>query len=476
MDGEGNFYRKRSHDYSDNEVNKRRNINDKREIQGLKGEQTEYRYLCPRRKVGLIMGVGGEIVKHIRADSGAYVEIQDTIQGCEERIVKIYSSSKGINRFRDMKGFVCPAQNALFKVHERLVKCELPVSNDDGDGIDMVQVTARLLITSDQARCIIGKGGHSIKSMRYDTGAKIGIWSDDRLPACANRYEELLEIKGQNLAVKEALFRVSCLLHELPPRSLAKSSATDPSVGYIVHNQEHDLQGRNYEFSLRMICPSINIREVIGKGGDTINQIRQESGASVKLDCFFDEDDCMILVSANEFSGNSCSPTINAAIQLQPRCSKKIENEFGKPSYVTRLLIPRSRVGCLIGKSGVVIKEMRRATHASISIVEESLPSVASEDDAMVEISGDLMNARDALIEVIGRLKSNISARRGSLPSSSSSAPSSYMPRNTTYGSVFTGRNCEQSNHGYIYGSTNGDSPGKFPSELHGCSEGDGYN
>lgn len=57
------------------------------------------------------------------------------------------------------------------------------------------------------------------------------------------------------------------------------------------------------EFSLRLVCPTANIGGVIGKGGAIINQIRQESGAVIKVDSSATEgDDCLITVSAKEVS------------------------------------------------------------------------------------------------------------------------------------------------------------------------------
>lgn len=55
------------------------------------------------------------------------------------------------------------------------------------------------------------------------------------------------------------------------------------------------------EFSLRIVCPSVNIGGVIGKGGAIINQIRQESRALIKVDSSTSEgDDCLINISAKE--------------------------------------------------------------------------------------------------------------------------------------------------------------------------------
>lgn len=81
------------------------------------------------------------------------------------------------------------------------------------------------------------------------------------------------------------------------------------------------------------------------------------------------------------------SPTIDATMRLQPRCSEKTEKESGDTVITTRLLVPSSRVGCLIGKGGSIISEMRNTTRAGIRILaKENLPKVASEDDEMVQV------------------------------------------------------------------------------------------
>lgn len=88
-----------------------------------------------------------------------------------------------------------------------------------------------------------------------------------------------------------------------------------------------------------------------------------------------------------QFFEDTYSPTIDAALRLQPRCSEKIERDSGVISFTTRLLVPTSRIGCLIGKGGAIVTEMRRLTKANIRILsKENLPKVASEDDEMVQV------------------------------------------------------------------------------------------
>jgi len=75
-------------------------------------------------------------------------------------------------------------------------------------------------------------------------------------------------------------------------------------------------------------------------------------------------------------------------MRLQPRSSEKTEKESGDAILTTRLLVPSSRVGCLIGKGGSIINEMRNSTRASIRVLsKENLPKVASEDDEMVQVN-----------------------------------------------------------------------------------------
>jgi transcription antitermination factor NusA-like protein len=80
-------------------------------------------------------------------------------------------------------------------------------------------------------------------------------------------------------------------------------------------------------------------------------------------------------------------------VRLQPRCSEKVERDSGIISFTTRLLVPTSRIGCLIGKGGAIVTEMRRLTKANIRILsKENLPKVASEDDEMVQVRDHLRN------------------------------------------------------------------------------------
>eukprot|EP00262_Sarcandra_glabra_P005172 TRINITY_DN164_c2_g1_i1.p1 TRINITY_DN164_c2_g1~~TRINITY_DN164_c2_g1_i1.p1 ORF type:complete len:532 (+),score=98.22 TRINITY_DN164_c2_g1_i1:119-1714(+) len=502
MAGQRNDYGKRSHsqvDYSDNGGSKRRNPSDERDQNTPSTDDTVYRYLCPGRKIGSIIGRGGEIVKQLRADSQSKIRIGETVPGCEERVVTIYSSSRETNALEDTGDFICPAQDALFRVHERVIADDAP-ADEDTDGGDR-QVTVRMLVPSDQIGCVIGKGGQIVQSMRTETGAQIRILKNENLPACAMSNDELLQISGEPSVVKKALHQVSSRLHDNPSRSqhlLISSNpnmhqpggqfAAAPVMGIGGDWSSHTFypaprdERSSKEFCLRLVCPYENIGGVIGKGGVIIKQIRQESGAFIKVDSSSSEgDDCIISISAKEFFEDPVSPTIDAAVRLQPRCSEKTERESGESLYMTRLLVPTTRIGCLIGKGGSIITEMRRLTRANIRIVsKENLPKVASEDDEMVQISGEIDVARSALVQVTMRLKANFFEREGAL-SAFPSAPV-YLPMSgdVSDGSKYGGRDNKARGRGYSsgYGASNevthSDSYGSYGGSQSGGGSGYG--
>ncbi|XP_061350641.1 KH domain-containing protein HEN4-like [Gastrolobium bilobum] len=462
MAGQRSSHGKRSHSQSDSDhhnngggnKNKRRNpgADDNNRDQFLiNQDDTVYRYLCPIRKIGSVIGRGGEIVKQLRSDTKSKIRIGESLPGCEERVITIYSTADEANEFEDSGDFVSPAQDALFRVHRRVVAEDTRGGEDDEDDQDEDeggkgnQVTAKLLVPSDQIGCVIGKGGQIVQSIRSETGAQIRILKDERLPACALSSDELVQISGDAAVVKKALYQIASRLHDNPSRSqhlltsavpggygtggsLVGPTAGAPIVGmaplvgayggykgdagdwsrslYSVTRDEASMK----EFSVRIVCPTGNIGGVIGKGGGIINQIRQDSGATIKVDSSATEgDDCLITISTKEFFEDSFSPTIEAAVRLQPRCSEKVERDSGIVSFTTRLLVPTSRIGCLIGKGGTIVTEMRRLTKANIRILsKENLPKIASEDDEMVQISGDLDVAKDALVQVLTRLRANL--------------------------------------------------------------------
>lgn len=67
--------------------------------------------------------------------------------------------------------------------------------------------------------------------------------------------------------------------------------------------------------------------------------------------------------------------------------TKKILDNSPMTSITARLVVPTSQIGCLLGKGGVIVSEMRKTTGATIQILKvEQNPKCVSENDQVVQV------------------------------------------------------------------------------------------
>lgn len=165
---------------------------------------TVYRILCQSKKIGSVIGKGGNIVKALREETRAKITVSDSVPGSEERVITISSPSEkqakrsGNNGDR-VKGFDvmqlhCAAQDALLKVHDRIVEEDLGAAGKGNE--EETMVSARLLVSTNMVGCLLGRKGDVIQRLRSETGANIRVLPADHLPACAMSNDELVQVRS----------------------------------------------------------------------------------------------------------------------------------------------------------------------------------------------------------------------------------------------------------------------------------------
>lgn len=421
---------------------------------------TIYRILCQSKKIGSVIGKGGGIVKALREETQAKITVADTVPGSDERVIIVMSPSAKLPRRQTVDndqdamrdGAVmdphCAAQDALLKVHDRIVKEDLGGTDNNENEII---VTARLLVPNNMVGCLLGKKGDVIQRLRGETRANIRVLPADHLPSCAMTSDELVQISGKPTIARKALYEVSTLLHQNPRKdkpplsfplghgtqnlhpSGSPMSSMPPAVHMWSHRNPHE-QGMPMpwaerlgnqpsglgpsdfdglpstrgaeapcEFSMKILCSAAKIGGVIGKGGFNVRQLEQETGARIQVENISPElDERVICISSMEVLWNPRSQTIDAILHLQNKTSELNEKGF----ITTRLLVPSSKVGCILGQGGNVINEMRKRTQADIRVFsKEDKPKCASDDEELVQISGSPVIAKDALAEIATRLR-----------------------------------------------------------------------
>ncbi|KAL5200915.1 hypothetical protein ABZP36_035269 [Zizania latifolia] len=299
-------------------------------------------------------------------------------------------------------------------------------------------VGCRMLAASGQVGCVLGKAGKTVERMRQESGAQIRVFRNrDQLPPWAAPVDELIHISGSFSAVKKALLLVTTCLQD-NPRPDASNFPTGRSfgppgigagcpVGIDPHSQRSylpppmpDYHARNYssniaapsprffveqEIVFRMICLNEMVGSIIGKGGSTIRALQSETGATIKIiEPNSDSEERVIVISAYENSEMMHSPAQDAVLRVHSRISESSMDK--SPAVTARLLVPSQHIGCLLGKGGSIIAEMRKVTGAGIRIFgNEQIPRCAQRNDELVQVTGSFQSIQDALLHITGRIR-----------------------------------------------------------------------
>ncbi|KAJ8539351.1 hypothetical protein K7X08_013603 [Anisodus acutangulus] len=419
-----------------------------------------FRILCPADKTGGVIGKGGAIIRQVREETGAKIRIDDSLSGCDERIIVIIanSSSDTVN-VEELPNLAVKdesssqAQRALIRVFERILKV-------DEERINTVQseseevVVCRLLAPTNQVGCVLGRGGKIIEKIRLETGAQVRVLPKDQMPACASPGDELVQITGNYSAVRKALLSVSSCLQDnsrvdlVSPSTPKFSGMSQNGTGYHTSEQFSrtsgvESAGINHRMVLeeeavfKVLCPVEKVGNLIGKGGSIIRVMQTETGASIKVaDSASDLDERIVVISARENPEQRHSPAQEALMRVQGRIAE-IGFEPGA-AVVSRLLVHARHMSCLFGNGSILIAELRRVTGASIHIFpREQSPKYGSHTEDVLQVIGSMQSVQDALFQITCRLRdamfpvkphvSNIAPAH--FPSYSEIPSPSYRPR-----------------------------------------------
>nr|QZX63223.1 poly(rC)-binding protein 3/4 [Halisarca dujardinii] len=138
--------------------------------------------------------------------------------------------------------------------------------------------------------------------------------------------------------------------------------------------------------TLRVLMSGKDTGSVIGKGGSFIKSVRERSGARINIssDSFSSER----LVTISGSIGNIHTGFMMMATKLENDGRQLGLGSSPPPTpLIFRLVIPTSQCGCLIGRAGTKIKEIREVSGANIQISGEALPNSS---ERAVTLSGSL--------------------------------------------------------------------------------------
>ncbi|XP_069051120.1 poly(rC)-binding protein 3 isoform X4 [Lepisosteus oculatus] len=226
------------------------------------------RLLMHGKEVGSIIGKKGETVKKMREESGARINISEG--SCPERIVTITGPTDAI-----FKAFSMIA----LKFEE-----DINASMTNSTVTSKPPVTLRLVVPASQCGSLIGKGGSKIKEIRETTGAQVQV-AGDMLP---NSTERAVTISGTPDAIIQCVKQICVVMLESPPKGATIPYRPKPTSTPIIFaggqvRADTILASAGNHTVLAQPQPTPLIGCIIGRQGSKINEIRQMSGAQIKI-------------------------------------------------------------------------------------------------------------------------------------------------------------------------------------------------
>lgn len=324
------------------------------ESNGIAPSILTVRMIMQGKEVGSIIGKKGDNIKKYREDSGAKINISDG--SCPERIVTITGTIDNIHKAFTM---ICS-------------KFEEDLQNTPT--VPKPPVTLRLVVPASQCGSLIGKGGIKIKEIRESTGASIQVASE-MLP---NSTERAVTVSGTAEAVT-ACIRVVCnIMLESPPKGATIPYRPKPAVppvvyaggqAFIIQSPQMQMQAPAEYGPVKMMESIYDTRFINLKQLNKLNQMSLGQP--------------MPMLPPTAYLPVSAAPGYAPIpFQQRPLPNGPIPTPNGQQTH--EMNIPNDLIGCIIGRGGQKINEIRQISGANIKIsnAEEGCP------DRKVTITG----------------------------------------------------------------------------------------
>ncbi|XP_063286140.1 poly(rC)-binding protein 3 isoform X6 [Pelobates fuscus] len=326
------------------------------------------RLLMHGKEVGSIIGKKGETVKKMREESGARINISEG--NCPERIVTITGPTDAI-----FKAFAMIA----YKFEEDIIN-----SMSNSTATSKPPVTLRLVVPASQCGSLIGKGGSKIKEIRESTGAQVQV-AGDMLP---NSTERAVTISGTPDAIIQCVKQICVVMLEVqcvgagsPPKGATIPYRPKPASAPVIFAggqvRADPLGASTANLSLLLQhqpLPAYSIQGQYAIPHPDLTKLHQ------------------LAMQQTPFTPlgqtTPAFPGMDASAQASTH----------------ELTIPNDLIGCIIGRQGTKINEIRQMSGAQIKIAS----AMEGSAERQITITGSPANISLAQYLINARLTSEV--------------------------------------------------------------------
>lgn len=306
--------------------------------------QLTLRAIVSSKEAGVIIGKGGKNVADLRDETGVKAGVSKVVQGVHDRVLTITGGCDAISRAYAivaralLEGAPAMGMGGIISnngTHRKYLPADIPRALFKLHYSNILPVAIKLLISHNQMGTIIGRQGLKIKHIQDASGVRM-VAQKEMLPQSTER---IVEVQGTPEGIQRAIWEIcKCLVDDWqrgtgtvlynPVVRTQSGTGSIGTTGYSTTN------GRNSEYTSPRVMRT-------GNGSDFSN------GASS---------------GPRPFTRRSDS---DAASRGPPT-----HDENGEEIQTQNISIPADMVGCIIGRAGSKISEIRKTSGARISIAK----------------------------------------------------------------------------------------------------------
>ncbi|XP_032069932.1 poly(rC)-binding protein 3 isoform X2 [Thamnophis elegans] len=339
------------------------------------------RLLMHGKEVGSIIGKKGETVKKMREESGARINISEG--NCPERIVTITGPTDAI-----FKAFAMIA----YKFEEDIIN-----SMSNSTATSKPPVTLRLVVPASQCGSLIGKGGSKIKEIRESTGAQVQV-AGDMLP---NSTERAVTISGTPDAIIQCVKQICVVMLESPPKGATIPYRPKPASTPVIFAggqvRADPLAASTANLSLLLQHQPLPAYTIQGQYAIPHPDLTKLHQLAMQQTPF-----TPLGQTTPAFPGEKLP--LHSSEEAQNLMSQSSGLDANPPASTHELTIPNDLIGCIIGRQGTKINEIRQMSGAQIKIANATEGS----SERQITITGTPANISLAQYLINARLTSEV--------------------------------------------------------------------
>ncbi|OTB08635.1 hypothetical protein M426DRAFT_18725 [Hypoxylon sp. CI-4A] len=306
--------------------------------------QLTLRAIVSSKEAGVIIGKGGKNVADLRDETGVKAGVSKVVQGVHDRVLTITGGCEAISRAYAivaralLEGAPAVGMGGVIQTSGTHRKYRHKGYNNLRDTNSTTHYQEiKLLISHNQMGTIIGRGGLKIKNIQDNSGVRM-VAQKEMLPQSTER---IVELQGAPDGIQRAIWEIcKCLIDDwqrgtgtvlynpvvrTAPGGAGSLGGGAPGVGGVAYGSGRD----NY-------------------GGTRV--MRTGNGA--------------------DFSNGGARPYNRRSDSDAATRGPPTHDENGEEIQTQNISIPADMVGCIIGRAGSKISEIRKTSGARISIAK----------------------------------------------------------------------------------------------------------